>query len=173
MMEYSVIACVSRNTNFQPKYPPQIVTAYVTPVDEKNTVIHMVILMPRKEITALDGSTVRGATEDEHRMLVGMTRDVVMDEDYAVLKTARLLRSAATTEELLVETDRTLVQVRRMTVDYGARYGEIDTRKLREIEAAHITVIPCPAHRMDQKGWVHQTAPLLPAQTRGALQTAS
>jgi phenylpropionate dioxygenase-like ring-hydroxylating dioxygenase large terminal subunit len=173
MMEYSVIACVSRNTNFQPKYPPQIVTAYVTPVDENNTVIHMVILMPRKEIMALDGSSVRGATEDEHRMLIAMTRDVVMDEDYAVLKTARPLLAAATTEELLVETDRTLVQVRRMTVDYGARYGEIDTRKLREIEAAHITVIPCPAHRMDQKGWVHQTTPLLPVQTRGALQTAS
>ncbi len=173
MMEYNVISCVSRNTNYQPKYPPQIVTAYVTPVDERNTVIYMVILMPKNAITALDGSTVRGASEEEQRLLVAMTRDVVMDEDYAVLKTARPLLAAETTEELLVETDRTLVQVRKMTVDYGAEHGTLDTRTLRELEDAHITVIPCPGHKTDPKGWVHQTAPLLPAHTRDALQAVS
>jgi hypothetical protein len=116
---------------------------------------------------------VRGASEEEHRLLVAMTRDVVMDEDYVVLKTARPLLAAATTEELLVETDRTLAQVRKMTVDYGARHGALDTHRLRELEDAHITVIPCPEHKRDPKGWVHQTVPLLPAQTREALQAAS
>ena len=52
MMEYNVISCVSRNTNYQPDYPPQIVTAYTTPVDEHNTRIFMIILMPKGESTA-------------------------------------------------------------------------------------------------------------------------
>jgi phenylpropionate dioxygenase-like ring-hydroxylating dioxygenase large terminal subunit len=160
MMEYNVISCVSRNTNYQPDYPPQIVTAYTTPVDDHNTRIYMVILMPKDEITMLDGSTVRGASATEHRDLVTMTRDVVMDEDYVVLRTTRPVNAAPTTEEVLVEADRTVVQVRQMTMAYGEAQGFIDTHHLREIEADHITVIPCPDHITEPKGWVHQLAPL-------------
>lgn len=163
MMEYHVVGCVSRNTNHQPKYPPQIVTAYVTPIDERSTRIHMVILQPKVQTRAPDGSTVRPATAEEHKMLVDMTRDVVMDEDYAVLKDTRPRQAAVPAEELLVDTDRTLAQVRRMTLAYGARAGMIDARALRELEDSHIHVIPCPGHRADPHNWVHRTVPLLPA----------
>ncbi len=115
MMEYNVISSVSRNTNYQPDYPYQIVTAYVTPVDELNSQVFMVMLMA-KETTktfGLDGHALRGASAEEHKMLVEMTRDQVMDEDYAVLKTTRPRLSAPFPEELLVETDRTVAQVRK------------------------------------------------------------
>ncbi|MDJ0926245.1 MAG: aromatic ring-hydroxylating dioxygenase subunit alpha [Gammaproteobacteria bacterium] len=173
MMEYDVISCVSRNTNYQPEYPSQIVTAYVTPIDARNTQIHMVILMPKGETTSLDGSTVRGATAEEHEMMVNMTRDTVMDEDYAVLQTTRPRQAASTTEELLVDTDRTLVQVRQMTLDYGQKHGGIDTAALSELEDTHIRVIPCPGHKSDPKNWVHKTVPLLHGTGRGKLQAAS
>ena len=173
MMEYSVISCVSRNTNYQPDYPPQIVTAYVTPIDEHNTRIFMVILMPKDETTALDGSSVRGAGADEHKAIVDMTRDVVMDEDYVVLKETRPTLAAATTEELLVDADRTVAQVRKMTGDYGARYGTVDVKTLRDIEDAHITVIPCPGHKADPKNWVHRLAPIQKDDAAASLQAAS
>lgn len=173
MMEYNVISCVSRNTNYQPDYPPQIVTAYTTPVDDHNTRIYMVMLMPKDETTVLDGSTVRGASEEEHAQLVKMTRDVVMDEDYVVLKTTKPVNAAPTTEEVLVETDRTLVQVRQMTLNYGESQGFIDTAKIREIADDHITVVPCPGHRKDPKGWVHQQAPLIRKAAATALQEVS
>jgi phenylpropionate dioxygenase-like ring-hydroxylating dioxygenase large terminal subunit len=160
MMEYNVISCVSRNTNYQPDYPPQIVTAYTTPLDDHNTRIYMVILMPKDEITVLDGSTIRGANEKEHRDLIDMTRDVVMDEDYVVLSTTRPVNAARTSEELLVDTDRTLVQVRQMTMNYGAAQGFIDTGRVSAIEADHITVVPCPGHKSEPKGWIHNQAPL-------------
>ncbi len=172
MMEYNVISCVSRNTNYQPAYPPQIVTAYVTPIDEYNTRIHMLILMPKQESTALDGSKVRGATAEEHRMIVDMTRDTVMDEDYVVLKNTRPVLAAQVTEELLVDADRTLAQVRNMTAAYGEKFGVLDYRTLREIEDAHITVVPCPEHRSNPKGWVHRLAPVL-RNTAANLQAAS
>jgi len=172
-MEYDVISCVSRNTNYQPDYPPQIVTAYVSPIDERNTMIYMVVLMPKNEISMLDGSTVRGASAEEHKGLIDMTRDVVMDEDYVVLKEARPFLPAETNEELLVETDRTLVSARKMTVNYGKQQGLIDTQALREMEDAHITVIPCPGHKTEPKGWVHRTAPLLKMQAPGKLKAAS
>ncbi|UCG72989.1 MAG: aromatic ring-hydroxylating dioxygenase subunit alpha [Chromatiales bacterium] len=173
MMEYNVISCVSRNTNYQPDYPPQIVTAYVTPIDERNTQIHMVILMPKHESEARDGSRVRGATAEEHRMLVAMTRDTVMDEDYVVLKTTRPRQAASPTEELLVDADRTLAQVRKMTVEYGEQAGRIDTAAWREVADTHIRVIPCPGHREDPKNWVHKTVSLLSGTGRGALKAAS
>ena len=167
MMEYNVVGCVSRNTNYQPNYPPQIVTAYVTPVDERNTQIHMIILMPKHESVVRDGSKVRGTTADEHRMLVDMTRDTVMDEDYAVLKTTRPRQAASPTEELLVDTDRTLAQVRQITVDYGAQAGMIDMAAWQALADTHIRVIPCPGHKADPKNWVHKTVPLLPGTGRG------
>ena len=173
MMEYDVISCVSRNTNYQPDYPPQIVTAYVTPVDDHNTQIHMVILMPKDEITMLDGTKARGATVDEHKDLVKMTRDVVMDEDYVVLRTTRPVKAAAPSEELLVETDRTIAQVRKLTKDYGDKFGRIDTAALKEVEDTHIRVIPCPGHKTEPHNWVHKTVPLLEAKGRGKLMAAS
>ena len=160
MMEYNVISCVSRNTNYQPDYPPQIVTAYTTPVDDHNTLIHMVILMPKGTTTVLDGSSVRGATAEEHGMLVDMTRDTVMDEDYVVLKTTRPVKAAPTQEELLVDADRTLAQVRNMTIAYGERNGMIDSKALQEMAGEHITVLPCPGHTLEPKGWVHRITPL-------------
>ncbi len=172
MMEYDVVSCVSRNTNYQPDYPPQIVTAYVTPIDEYNTRIHMVILMPQNETTVLDGSTVRGATVEEHRMIMDMTRDTVMDEDYVVLKNTRPVLAAPVTEELLVDADRTLVQVRNMTAAYGEKFGVVDHTALRAIEDAHITVIPCPGHRLQPKGWVHRQAPVL-RNAAASMQAAS
>jgi phenylpropionate dioxygenase-like ring-hydroxylating dioxygenase large terminal subunit len=173
MMEYDVISCVSRNTNYQPDYPPQIVTAYVTPMDERNTMIYMIVLMPKDEITVLDGSKVRGATAEEHKGMLEMTQNVVMDEDYVVLQKARPLLAAATSEELLVETDRTVAQVRKMTVDYGDQHGTIDIAALRELEDAHITVIPCHGHKENPKRWVHRTVPLQPLKKRGKLKAAS
>ncbi len=173
MMEYNVISCVSRNTNYQPGYPPQIVTAYVTPIDERNTQIHMIILMPKHASEARDGSQVRGATADEHRMLVDMTRDTVMDEDYAVLKTTRPRQAASPTEELLVEADRTVAQVRKMTLDYGQQAGMIDVPAWQALADTHIRVIPCPGHKADPSNWVHKTVPLLTGTGRGALKAAS
>jgi phenylpropionate dioxygenase-like ring-hydroxylating dioxygenase large terminal subunit len=173
MMEYDVISCVSRNTNYQPDYPPQIVTAYVTPVDDHNTQIHMVILMPKDEITMLDGTKARSATADEHKDLVKMTREVVMDEDYVVLRTTRPVKAAAPAEELLVETDRTVAQVRKLTKDYGDEFGRIDTVALKELEDSHISVIPCPGHKTEPNNWVHKTVPLLAAKGRGKLKAAS
>ena len=172
LMEYNVISCVSRNTNYQPDYPPQIVTAYVTPIDEHNTQIHMILLMPNTETEARNGGTVRGASAEEHQMLVDMTRDTVMDEDYLVLKTTRPRQAASPAEELLVETDRTLAQVRKMTADYGEQAGTIDVRAWRELEDKHIRVIPCPGHREDPPNWVHKTVPLHPRSTAGDLKAA-
>jgi len=173
MMEYDVISCVSRNTNYQPDYPPQIVTAYVTPIDDHNTQIHMIVLMPKDESTALDGSKVRGATADEHKMIVDMTRDVVMDEDYGVLSTTRPIKAANPGEELLLESDRTVAQVRKMTKDYGDKFGRLDTVALKKLQDTNIRVIPCPGHKTDPTNWVHKTSPLLPAKGRGLLKAAS
>ncbi len=173
MMEYDVISCVSRNTNYQPDYPPQIVTAYVTPIDEYNTQIHMVILMPKHESTTLDGSKVRGATLEEHAEMVAMTRDTVMDEDYAVLKETRPRQAASPTEELLVDADRTLAQVRKLTLDYGKQFGRIDSEALGQLAGTHIRVIPCPGHKESPKNWVHKTVPLRPSKSRASLQAAS
>lgn len=173
MMEYNVISCVSRNTNYQPGYPPQIVTAWVTPINANSTRIHMALLMPRHETTALDGSRVRGATEEEHTMLVDMTRDVVMDEDYAVLKTTQPLQAAIPAEELLVETDRTVAQVRKMTIDYGRLQGAIDLATMASVANTHIRVIPCPEHKRDPGHWVHKTVPLLPCADERSFQAVS
>ncbi|RMF99325.1 MAG: aromatic ring-hydroxylating dioxygenase subunit alpha [Gammaproteobacteria bacterium] len=173
LMEYHVVGCVSRNTNYQPDYPPQIVTAFVTPVDEHNTLIHMALLMPKGEITARDGSRVRGATAEEHAQLLALTRDVVMDEDYAVLKTTRPVQAARPSEELLVETDRTLLQARRMTLAFAQRQGTIDRRAWRELADEQIRVLPCPAHRSDPKNWVHKTVPLLPCGPATAIQASA
>lgn len=105
MMEYHVAGLMSRNTNIQPNYPPQIVLATVTPIDEGNTQIFMLLLSPRDRSTAA-----------QHQQLVDMTENQVMDEDYAVLKTTRPRQAAPLGEELLVEADLTLVQVRGVPV---------------------------------------------------------
>jgi len=174
MMEYNVISSVSRNTNYQPDYPMQIVTAYVTPVDELNSMIYMIMLMP-KEGTAFEnlaGETVRGASAEEHRMLVEMTKNQVQDEDYVVLKTTQPKLSAPFNEELLVEADKTLAQVRKMTAEYAIRHGEIDTAALKETELTHVRVLPCPAHKSDPKNWVHKVVPLIKEQQSGSLKAA-
>lgn len=172
MMEYHVVGCVSRNTNYQPDYPPQIVTAYVTPIDEHNTQIHMILLMPKEQTRSLDGSSVRAASADEHKMLIEMTRDTVMDEDYVVLKESRPIQAAPTNEELLVDTDRTLVQVRQMTLAFGERQGVIDAAGVAATADTNIRVIPCPGHRSDPKNWVHKTVPLQADTGQDHLQAA-
>lgn len=151
MMEYSVIGSMSRNTNHQPDYPPQIVLASVTPIDEYNSRIFMHLLQPK------EGSD----SDAQHKAMLEMTEHQVMDEDYAVLKTTRPRQAASPNEELLVESDVTLAQVRKITQDHAAKMGIIDTRALDEVRDTHIRVIPCPAHRSDPKGWVHKTVPLL------------
>ncbi|MFQ5635743.1 MAG: Rieske 2Fe-2S domain-containing protein [Gammaproteobacteria bacterium] len=151
LMEYSVIGCMSRNTNRQPNYPPQIVLACVTPIDSHNTRIHMILMQPKED----DDSAA------QHQALMEMTEHQVMDEDYAVLKTTRPRQAASPAEELLVETDVTLAQCRKITRAYAAKWGAIDTRSLDELRDTHIRVIPCPGHRSDPKGWVHKTVPLL------------
>jgi len=174
MMEYHVISSVSRNTNYQPDYPMQIVTAYVTPVDELNCMIYMIMLMPKEgtEFKNLAGETVRGATAEEHRMLVEMTKNQVQDEDYVVLKTTEPKLPAPFNEELLVDADRTLAQVRKMTAEYAAQHGEIDTAALKEIEFSRVRVLPCPGHSSDPKNWVHKTVPLLKEQNNSSLKAA-
>ena len=151
LMEYSVIGCMSRNTNHSPDFPVQIVLATVTPIDESHTQIFMWLLQ----------RDTGDESAAQHRALMEMTEHQVMDEDYAVLKTTRPRLAASPSEELLVETDVTLAQVRKMTLDYGARFGTIDHAELAAIRDAHIRVIPCPEHRSDPKGWVHKTVPLL------------
>jgi hypothetical protein len=76
------------------------------------------------------------------------------------------VQAAVFTEELLVDTDRTLAQVRKMTLDFGMRAGTIDIRALRELEDTHVRVIPCPGHKSDPHNWVHRTVPLLPPDPR-------
>jgi len=149
MMEFDVIGMVSRNTNRQPGYPETVVVATVTPIDEANTQIFMLLLQPKQGVSATD-----------HQALVTMTRDQVMDEDYAVLKTARPRRAASPAEELLVESDVTVAQVRKMTRDYAARHGEIDADALAALRDTHIRVLPCPGHRTSPGQWVHKTVPL-------------
>lgn len=151
LMEYRVIGCMSRNTNHQPDYPPQIVLACVTPIDDFNTQIHMILMQPK------DG----GESAEQHRTLMDMTENQVMDEDYAVLKTTRPLLAASPAEELLVDSDRTLAQCRKITQDFAVKMGTIDSKALAGIRDTHICVIPCPGHRSDPKGWVHKTVPLL------------
>jgi phenylpropionate dioxygenase-like ring-hydroxylating dioxygenase large terminal subunit len=164
MMEFDVIGMMSRNTNNQPNYPTQIVLATTTPIDESNTQIFMQLLQPK------DGKD----SKEQHKMLMEMTEHQVMDEDYAVLKTTRPRQAANPTEELLVETDVTLAQVRKITKEYGEKSGQIDVRALAELRDTHIRVIPCPEHRSDPKGWVHKTVPLLEkTAARGKLHAAS
>ena len=74
---------------------------------------------------------------------------------------------------LLVETDRTLAQVRKITQDYGNRVGQIDTAALSQIADSHIRVIPCPGHKADPSNWVHKTVPLLALKRPGSLKAAS
>ena len=116
---------------------------------------------------------LRGVAAEEHQMLVDMTRDQVMDEDYTVLKTTRPRLSAQFTEELLVETDRTLAQVRKITQEYAVKAGEIDTVALAALANNHIHVIPCPGHKADPKNWVHKTVPLKNSGIRDELKAVS
>jgi hypothetical protein len=74
---------------------------------------------------------------------------------------------------MLVETDRTLVQVRQMTGNYAAAQGTVDTKAVYAMQDAHITVIPCPEHKRHPKGWVHKRAPLIKTDTRAVLKAAS
>jgi phenylpropionate dioxygenase-like ring-hydroxylating dioxygenase large terminal subunit len=149
-MEYSVIGNMSRNTQRVPNYPTQIVLAVVTPIDEHSSQIFMQLLQRTDSSTA-----------EQHQAMVDMTRDQVMDEDYAVLKTTRPVRAASPAEELLVESDLTVAQVRKMAKDYAERYGEIDIKAFDELRETHVRVIPCPGHRADPKNWVHRTVPLV------------
>ena len=151
LMEYTVVACMSRNTNHQPDYPLQIVLAATTPIDDYNTQIHMILMQPKEG----------DADGKQHQALMEMTEHQVMDEDYAVLKTTRPIQAASPAEELLVEADVTLAQVRKMTLDYGAAFGTIDSTAMDEIRDSHIRVIPCPGHRDDPRAWVHKTVPLI------------
>ena len=151
LMEFSVIGMMSRNTNHQPNYPVQIVLATTTPIDERNTQIFMQLMQPN----------AGGESAAQHKMLMDMTENQVMDEDYAVLKTTRPRQAAPPSEELLVETDLTVAQARQMTLDYAAKFGEIDHTALDALRDTHIRVIPCPDHKRDPKGWVHKTVPLL------------
>jgi phenylpropionate dioxygenase-like ring-hydroxylating dioxygenase large terminal subunit len=164
LMEYSVIGLMSRNTNQQPGYPPNIVLATVTPIDSTSTQIFMQLLMPKAS-----------ATQEQHRALMAMTENQVMDEDYAVLRTTRPVLAAEPTEELLVETDLTLAQVRKMTVEYGTRAGMIDVAALDQLRHSHVRVVPCPGHRSDPRNWVHKTVPLRapPEQDAGVLPGAA
>lgn len=154
MMEYSVIGMMSRNTNYQENYPPNIVLATVTPVDEFNTQIFMQLLLPKDRATAA-----------QHRQLMEMTAKQVMDEDYGVLRTTRPRLAASPQEELLVEADLTLAQVRAMTLAWGERHGHVDTAALAAGREGSIRVVPCPGHRADPRNWVHRTVPLRPRQT--------
>jgi len=154
MMEFDVIGMMSRNTNYQPDYPVNIVLATTTPIDELNTQIFMQLLLPK------EGKE----SKQQHAMLMEMTEHQVMDEDYAVLKTTRPRQAANPAEELLVETDVTLAQVRKITKEFGEKSGQIDTRALAQLRDTHIRVIPCPQHRSDPKGWVHKTVPMLEKQ---------
>ncbi len=164
MMEFDVIGMMSRNTNYQPDYPVNIVLATTTPIDESNTQIFMQLLLPK------EGKE----SKQQHAMLMEMTEHQVMDEDYAVLKTTRPRQAANPVEELLVETDVTLAQVRKITKEFGEKSGQIDTRALAQLRDTHIRVIPCPQHRSDPKGWVHKTVPMLEKQaTRDKLKMVS
>lgn len=164
LMEFSVIGMMSRNTNHQPDYPVQIVLATTTPIDEHNTQIFMQLMQPN------DGPD----SAAQHKMLMEMTENQVMDEDYAVLKTTRPRQAASPAEELLVESDVTLAQARKMTLDYAEKYGEIDNEALTELRDTHIRVISCPGHKSDPKGWVHKTVPLLDKRTNeSSLKAAS
>ena len=149
LMEYSVIGLMSRNTNHQPGFPPTIVLATVTPVEEGSTQIFMQLLMPKAQ-----------ATVEQHRALMGMTENQVMDEDYTVLRTTRPVMAAEPSEEMLVETDLTVAQLRKITVEYGRKAGEIDRAAVDSVRLTHIRVIPCPDHRSDPHQWVHKTVPL-------------
>lgn len=157
LMEFDVVGMVSRNTNRQPGYPDTIVVATVTPVDARNTQIFMLLMQPKP---GADGKG--GISAGDFEALVTMTRDVVMDEDYAVLRETLPPLPASPAEEVLVETDLTLAQVRRMTRDYAARHGEIDAAALAASKEAHIRVVPCPGHRAEPGQWVHGLVPLLP-----------
>ncbi|MBM4196932.1 MAG: aromatic ring-hydroxylating dioxygenase subunit alpha [Gammaproteobacteria bacterium] len=162
MMEYSVIGLLSRNTNLQPGYPRTIVLASVTPIDACNTQIFMLLLMPKAD-----------ATEAQHRALVTMTEKQVMDEDYAVLKTTRPVLAAEPAEELLVESDLTLAQVRKMTLEFAASQGEIDQEAWAPVRQSHIRVVPCPEHRTDPKNWVHKLLPLRPRRSSAVAAAAA
>jgi hypothetical protein len=164
MMEFDVVGMVSRNTNKQPGYPVTVVVATVTPIDDRNTQIFMLLLQPKP---GADGKG--GLSAADHQMLVAMTRDQVMDEDYAVLKGTRPLQAASPAEELLVETDVTLAQARKLVRDYAAKHGEIDSVALAAVRDTHIRVVPCPGHRTDPGHWVHGLVPLkASAQDSGA-----
>jgi hypothetical protein len=157
LMEFDVVGLVSRNTNRQPGYPVTVVVATVTPVDEGNTQIFMLLLQPKP---GADGKG--GISAADHQRLVAMTRDQVMDEDYAVLKGTRPRQAASPAEELLVGTDVTVAQVRKMTRDYAATHGAIDAGALAAVRDTHIRVVPCPGHRAEPGQWVHRTLPLRP-----------
>lgn len=150
MMEFDVVGMVSRNTNRQPNYPPTVVVATVTPIDDHSTQIFMLLLQPKNGISAAD-----------HLSLMTMTRDQVMDEDYAVLKGTRPRQAAVPAEELLVESDVTVAQVRKITRDYAEKYGAVDAKALAALRDTHVRVLPCPGHRTQPGAWVHKPVPLL------------
>ncbi|MEZ5564516.1 MAG: hypothetical protein R3F24_02920 [Gammaproteobacteria bacterium] len=149
LMEFDVVGMVSRNTNRQPGYPETVVVATVTPIDEEHTRILMLVLQPKAGVTAAD-----------HAALLKMTRDQVMDEDYAVLKTTRPRRAASPAEEVLVASDLTVAQVRKLIRDHAERHGEIDDSALAAIRETHVRVLPCAGHRTAPEQWVHKTVPL-------------
>jgi hypothetical protein len=115
----------------------------------------MLLLQPKP---GADGKG--GISAADHQTLVTMTRDQVMDEDYAVLKGTRPRQAASPAEELLVETDVTVAQVRKIVRDYAAKHGEVDAQALAAVRDTHIRVLPCPGHRSEPGQWVHKLVPL-------------
>ena len=152
MMEYSVVGNMSKNTQTIPGVPLQIVTAVVTPIDHRNSAIFMITSHLKSQVS-----------HEDHLELVQMTKDIVMDEDDVVLTRAEPFLPAPVSEELLVEADRTLVDVRNMNAAFSEKYGAVDHTALAALADSHIRVIPCPDHKADPKNWVHKIVPLVGA----------
>ena len=84
----------------------------------------------------------------------------VFEEDAAVINHVAPVESpAAGRLELLLESDKHIVEFRREMLRREALGWRIDTARIEAERGRLVYAIPCPARRQ-QKGWVHEPAPL-------------
>jgi phenylpropionate dioxygenase-like ring-hydroxylating dioxygenase large terminal subunit len=125
---------------------------YETPIDEHNTHafnVSMCNFLPRD------------VADDQE--IIDMNA-VIAEDDVIVLEHVKPITTPDNMlQEVMMPADRMIVAYRKYLKEWDAKGWRIDTKAVREVEGAKVFAIPSPRRR-NEKGWVFDPIPLIPAQ---------
>ena len=123
---------------------------YEAPIDEENTRVFLINMRSM-------------ALEPEKDEDITTRNWYVVKQDLDVLDDLRpVITPDVNTKEFMVPADQVILMYREMTKDWEARGWKIDVDEVRRTEKKVAYAIPSPGRR-EQKGWVLDSIPLLPA----------